>query len=382
LSFLQKNIKSTYIFWFKIMNPSKIIILHDTFLYKWGWERLILMMWKALNADIASWFFSSWSFNLRKEGFTGKMISISSEVFTKWFRHIKLKYNFMFWTSFLKEYETIIFSWDSISAVRNCNLESKKIYYCHTPPRYLYDLHDLYLKKVPFLLRPVFKLACIVFKHLYENDLKKIDVILTNSKNTQDRIKRYLGYDSQVLYPPVDTSKFVYLKQDDYFLSFARLADAKRVDRIVEAFIKLPNQNLKVIYGKNDPQKDKIFSLAQWYPNIELVTLEDNDLLYTYLGNARASIYIPIDEDFGMSPVESMSAWKPVIWVNEGWLKETIIHEKTGFLIHPKCEIQDIMDAVMYLSPEKCLSMRTDCEDRADTFWLESFETELQRLVH
>lgn len=26
------------------------------FLYKWGWERLILMMAKALNADLASWF--------------------------------------------------------------------------------------------------------------------------------------------------------------------------------------------------------------------------------------------------------------------------------------------------------------------------------------
>jgi len=36
----------------------KIIILHDTFLYKGGGERLILMMSKILEADLASGFFS------------------------------------------------------------------------------------------------------------------------------------------------------------------------------------------------------------------------------------------------------------------------------------------------------------------------------------
>jgi hypothetical protein len=73
------------------------------------------------------------------------MISVSSEIFKKGFRHIKLKIAFLFKTKFLKEYDTVIFSGDSISAVRNCKKTTKKIYYCHTPPRYLYDLNELYL---------------------------------------------------------------------------------------------------------------------------------------------------------------------------------------------------------------------------------------------
>jgi hypothetical protein len=108
------------------MKDKKTIILHDTFLYKWGWERLILMMAKALKADLASWFFSKGSFDLRKEWFKWKMITVSSEIFRKWFRHLKLKWSFLFNTNFLKDYNTIIFSWDSISAVRNCSKESKK----------------------------------------------------------------------------------------------------------------------------------------------------------------------------------------------------------------------------------------------------------------
>ena len=104
----------------------KNIILHDTFLYKWGWERLILMMAKALDADLASGFFSKWSFDLRKEWFKWEMISLTDEVFKKWFRHFKLKFAFLFKTKFLKNYENVIFSGDSISAVRNCWKNTKK----------------------------------------------------------------------------------------------------------------------------------------------------------------------------------------------------------------------------------------------------------------
>ncbi len=339
------------------------------------------MIWKALKADIASGFFSSGSFDLRKEWFTGKIIPISSEIFTKGLRHMKLKWNFLFSTQFISEYDTVLFSWDSISAVRNCWKNTRKIYYCHTPPRYIYDLHNLYLQKVRWYLRPSFKIACRVFKFLYEKDLKKIDIILTNSKNTQARIKKYLGYDAQLLYPPVDTKRFTNLWQKWYFLSFARLADAKRVDKIVEAFKKIPKERLIVIYGKNDPQKEKIFSLAKWYHNIELITLEDNDLLYDYIGYARATIYIPIDEDFGMSPVESMSSGKPVLWVNDGGLKETIIHKKTWYLIPKEANTDDIIKAVKYLSFKKCSTMQVACQQRAREFGLDAFEKKLKKYI-
>jgi len=101
-------------------------------------------------------------------------------------------------------------------------------------------------------------------------------------------------------------------------------------------------------------------------------------LLYDFIGNARATIYIPIDEDFGMSPVESMSAWKPVSGVNGGGLKETIIHLKTWYLIDPECKVEDIISAVRYLSPEESTSMQWACEERAKEFGLESFKKQLR----
>lgn len=359
----------------------KTIILHDTFLYKWWWERLILMMAKSLNADLASGFFSKWSFDLRKEWFKGKMISISNEVFKKWFRHFKLKLAFLFKTKFLKDYETVIFSWDSISAVRNCSKNMKKIYYCHTPPRYLYDLKEIYIKKVPFLLRPAFLFVSYIFRKMYERDISKMDLILTNSINTQKRIKKFLWIDSKILYPPVDLDEFKFISQKDYYLSFARLSDAKRVDKVVEAFKKLPDKKLVIIYWENDPQREKIFDLAKDCKNIEFKTLPWNVGFTDYVGNCIATIYIPIDEDFWMSPVESMAAGKPVLWVNEGWLKETVIDKKTWVLIPEWAKIEDIIEAVEYLTSEKCLEMRKACETRARDFSLEEFKNKLINFV-
>ncbi len=359
----------------------KTIILHDTFLYKWWWERLILMMAKTLDADIASWFFSKWSFDLREEWFRWKMIELSSEIFKKWFRHIKLKRAFLFKTKFLKEYETVIFSWDCISAVRNTKKTSKKIYYCHTPPRYLYDLNHIYLSKVPFYSKIFFKIWFFIFKYLYERDLNNIDLILTNSINTKKRIKNFLGLDSEVLYPPVKLEDFKWISQKDYYISVSRLSTAKRIDNIVKAFKQMPDKKLIVIYWINDPQKEEIFEIWKNCKNIEFVTCPWNKGFNEYIWESIAWICIPIDEDFWMVPIESMAAWKPVLGVNEWWLKETIIDKKTGILIDEWWKVEDIIKAIKYLTPEKCLSMRNDCENRAKDFSYDSFEKKIKIYV-
>ena len=359
----------------------KTLILHDTFLYKWGWERLIIMMAKALDADIASGFFSRWSFNLRDEWFQWKMIEVSSEIFKKGFRHLKLKQAFLFKTKFLADYETVIFSWDCISAIRNCNPNSKTIYYCHTPPRYLYDLREEYLLKLKPYLKPLFNWISWAFKKMYEKEIKKFDLILTNSKNTQARLEHFVWEKSEVLYPPVKLEEFKYIDQWDYYISVSRLSSAKRIDNIVKAFKQMPDKKIIIIYWINDPQKEEIFELAKGYENIKFVTCLGNVWFTEYIWKSIAGICIPINEDFWMVPVESMAAWKPVIWVDEGWIKETIINWETGVLIPEWWKIEDIVKAVEYLTPEVSLSMRKSCENRAKEFNYEYFEKQIREHV-
>ena len=86
------------------------------------------------------------------------------------------------------------------------------------------------------------------------------------------------------------------------------------------------------------------------------------------LGECIATIYIPRDEDFGMSPVESMAAGKPVLGVNEGGLLETIVHEQTGYLIAANPEVEDVIDGLRFLDQKKSLSLRENCFKQAKKF--------------
>ncbi|MDQ7021967.1 MAG: glycosyltransferase [Candidatus Gracilibacteria bacterium] len=324
--------------------------------------------------DIASRFFSRGSFNLRDEGFKGKMIEISSETFKKGYRHLKLKQAFLFNTKFLADYDTVIFSGDCISAVKNARVDAKKIYYCHTPPRYLYDLREEYLTKLKPYLKPIFNLISWVFRKMYESDVKKFDLILTNSKNTQSRLEHFIGKKSEVLYPPVKLDEFKWIEQGDYYISVSRLSSAKRIDNIVKAFSQMSDKKLIVIYGVNDPQKDEIFELGKDSENIEFVTCPGNEGFTDYIGKSIAGICIPINEDFGMVPVESMAAGKPVIGVDEGGIKESVINGETGVLIPEGGAIEDIIEATKYLTPEVALSMKEKSEERAKYFSYKEFE--------
>ncbi|EKE29615.1 MAG: glycosyl transferase group 1 [uncultured bacterium (gcode 4)] len=358
---------------------NKILILHDTFLYVGGGERLILLMAKVLGADLASGFFDKWSYNLREQWFEWKMIEVSSPIFKKWFRHIKLKFAFLFRTKFLKDYEKVIFSWDCISAVRNCAKETKKYYYCHTPPRYIFDQKEAYYEKVPFYQRPIYLLLLAIFRRMYLSDISKMDVIFTNSTTTRDRIKEFTWLDAEIIYPPIDIKFFKPTEtRRQYFFSYARLSAIKRVDRIVDAFKEMPDKELVFAYWRNDPEKEAILKSVEWFDNITPIESPSDEELRKLIWEAIATIYIPINEDFGMSPVESMACWVPVIWVNDWGLRETVIDKETWILIDKEAKIADIKDAVKNLTLEESIKMNEKCVARASEFSLETFWNKLK----
>ena len=67
------------------------------------------------------------------------------------------------------------------------------------------------------------------------------------------------------------------------------------------------------------------------------------------MGHCKATIYIPKDEDFGISPVQSLAARKPVIGVKEGGLVETVLDPADGILIPTLPTAERIRHAVRAL---------------------------------
>lgn len=159
----------------------------------------------------------------------------------------------------------------------------------------------------------------------------------------------------------------------------------KRVELIIDAFLQMPDQNLMFSYGKNDPMKNKLLEKIQWQKNIFAIEAPSDDLLLWLIRWSLATIYIPVDEDFGMSPVESMACGTPVIWVDEGWLKETIIPGKTGKLLpveSGKLKLESLKQVIQNTKKEEWEGMKNTCISRARDFSLDAFEKKLKSSLH
>ena len=127
--------------------------------------------------------------------------------------------------------------------------------------------------------------------------------------------------------------------------------------------------------------KDGILAKIEWKENIRAIqSPSDTDLIHL-IQWSMATIYIPVDEDFGMSPVESMACGTPVIGVDEGGLRETIIEWKTGKLIEIKDSkgwIQNLKEIIQNTKKEEWESMSDSCIVRARDFSLDAFEKKLK----
>ncbi|MBK1618550.1 glycosyl transferase family 1 [Lamprobacter modestohalophilus] len=280
----------------------------------------------------------------------------------------------------LEDYDWCLFSGVYAPfAVRRRAGRKKNLLYCHTPPRFCFDLREHYMRQIPWFARPVLALLIAVVKRKYKRALRQMDIVIANSENVRQRLHRYFSQEAVVVHPPVDTERFRWLSDGDYYLSLARLEDFKRVNVVVQAFRAMPERRLIVTSGGSELEPLK--RLAAGCSNIQFTGWVSEEALCELVGHARAAVYVPMDEDFGMSPVEAMAAGKPVIGVAEGGLLETIVHGETGLLVEGALSVEGLCDAIEQLEALGPTRMRAACEARASLFSKERFVLQMKEIL-
>jgi len=356
-----------------------VAVFHDYFAIRGGGERLALTLAEALDAHLYFGYRTPDSYD--EEAFPGaaKEIGLALALRAPGVRPVPLAIAFARYRREAERYPIRIFSGVSAPFAAPRRGKGLNIFYCHTPPRFLFDQRSHFAGRMPGITRGIAPAILGMFEREYRRAVSRMDVIVTNSENTKARIRKYLQRDSVVIYPPIETTQFVWSGQGDYYLSTARLSPLKRVDRIIEAFKAMPDKKLVVASGGTELERLK--ALAENAANIEFRGWVDDKEMISLIGNCIASIYLPRDEDFGMSPVESMAAGKPVIGVAEGGLQETIISGETGSLLPPEFTLDDLVGAIRDLTPTKALSMRAAAEARAQRFSRERFLSEIKKVI-
>ena len=204
------------------------------------------------------------------------------------------------------------------------------ISYIYTPMRYVWDQFETYFRqpRTSWPVRIGAELMRPYLRHWDRNSAKRVDTFLCISHNIRRKILDYYSRESQVIYPPVDLSRFrPGDTKKNYYLMVGAFAPNKRVDLAVEAFnrLKLP---LKIVGSGQDEEYCR--SIAG--ENIEFLGDLSSEKLVELYQQARAFLF-PGEDDFGITPLEAQACNTPVIAFASGGALETVT-EQTGLFFN------------------------------------------------
>lgn len=342
----------------------KIAIFHDYIGTIGGGEKLVLTLARELKADVITTDLNEDSI-IKMKFEDVNIITLGDTVKLSPLKQISASYKFAT-CDFSGKYDFFIFSgnWAHFAAKRH----KPNLLYCHTPIRAFYDLYYTFLRRQSIFVKPLFIIWVAVHKPLSEYYMKYVEKIVANSKNTQLRVKKYIHRDAEVIYPPIDTLKYKFIKSGDFWLSVNRLYPEKRIELQLEAFVQMKKEKLVIVgsYAEGDHAARYVEKILKKIPrNVNIIRcIPEEDIVKLY-ADCKGLITTAIDEDFGMTPVEAMASGKPVIAVKEGGYLESIIDRVTGMLVEPKA--CDIISAVFDIN-ENSEKYRTVCEEQAKKF--------------
>ncbi len=354
-------------------------MLHDIFDIKGGGERLAISLTQAIDADLASGKISDNSFDLSGYGIN-HIRDLQLKLETAGLKTWALSRLFSRQTDFLKHYHKVIYSGIICPLAIKNHEQGGNIYYCHTPPRFVYDKFDHYLQQQMLPQQLMMRLLVSWFKPQYEASVALMDVVLANSVFVKARIKKYLSRDSVVVHPPCNLQKFQFRNPQGYYLSTARFDRLKRVDQIIQAFKKMPDK--KLVLCSSGSEEKSLKKIAHEASNIHFTGQVTDKKLASLIAGCIATVYIPKDEDFGMSPVESMSAGKPVICSDHGGPTESVVDGETGHYVADLNLQANLIDAVTRLDVNRALAMKSACQNRALAFSEAIFHKKIRRYVY
>ena len=229
------------------------------------------------------------------------------------------------------------------------------VWYCHDANYFIHDWETI--RGLSFPLRWLALGANPIARVLDRRLARLAELLIANSNYTADRINTLYGLGAEVIYPGVDVSQFTPNKsRGRHIFTAGHWRRSKRLDVLIDAILILKEENafgdLKLRVAGEGAElgrlKKMIQSMGLGDDIVFLGAIPERSLIREY-GAARLVVYPPVNEPFGLVPVEAMACGTPVVVSSSGGTAETVVPGVTGshFRGHSSSDLAD-----------PCLAMR------------------------
>jgi len=265
-------------------------------------------------------------------------------------------------------------------------------YYCQEPLRMLYEGRP----SRPYAQRTrrqqalntidlTEKVYRRVLRRIDQGSLRKATSVLTNSHFTRAAIGQIYGVEAKVCYHGVDAGLFrpLELSGSGAVLSVGALTALKGFDCVIEGLGTVPAKRrpkLIIVSNYQEPNERAYLERLAKHRGVETFfhTMVDDQELVKLYSQAALTVYAPIQEPFGMVPLESMACGTPVVAVREGGVRETVVDGQTGILVDRDPE--ELGRAIRTVLEDDDLAKRYGAQGRAYVAEKWTWEQASQRL--
>lgn len=213
--------------------------------------------------------------------------------------------------------------------------------------------------------------------------------LCTISPITQKRLKKFNGFDSELLRTPINGPEdFKQGEYGDYVFCGGRINSTKRQHLLVEAMLHSRSSAKLVIAGPADTQADsvRLAKLVEKNGLSDRVRLDigfhSRQKVSALVSNSLAAAYLPIDEDsLGYVSMEANQAGKAVLTsTDSGGLLDLVSDEESGWVREPTAkQIGRTIDTI-FENRNRTIEMGVAARER----WLKmgiTWERTVERLV-
>ena len=171
---------------------------------------------------------------------------------------------------------------------------------------------------------------------------KRCDVIITNSAFTGDHVRKLFDVEPVVCHLGIPLEPEADYVHGDYAAVLTSFRPAKNVRNVIRAVAAAVRDygidDLMLRIAGQGPDRSRLEAEARDMgveDRVRFTGLLPDAELPAFLAGARMLVYCPVDEPFGLVPIEALARKTPVIASNHGGPLETVEHGVTGLHVNP-----------------------------------------------